>query len=131
MKHLKRFNEGGVYDDREKELFDFCSMYLIDLIDKGCTLKISYIGSDNYRFNLWNVNADRLSPTTIATASDIKDSLLPLIHMLKQEYDMDDIVFKIFKSLDKGYTVDDILSNCELEDDVIIVRVLFNIKFKK
>ncbi len=130
MKYIKGYSEGffgfdSRDDTKEKELLSFCKMYLVDLVDIGSSIRIEYSGPNHYTFNLFNID--------LPTWGDIKDSLIPFIEMLTKEYDIiSDVLFKgRYSNLAERYTVDEILSGCDLKDNYMIIRIIFDIKLKK
>ncbi len=84
MKHLKRFNESI----NEYDLKDFCETNLAYLMDDGLKVEPDfYFYSSKYRLVKlsWNGHTRKWN--------EIKDHIIPFLHRLRSEYELDEIYF--------------------------------------
>lgn len=93
MKFLKKYNENKIEDD----LLEYCNNYLAFLFDDGLHIKIS-----NYSSNLSYINIIIKS-----SWNDIKETIIPFIEMLNNDYGIEGLV----RINDKDYSPSDIIND--------------------
>jgi hypothetical protein len=115
---IRRFNE-----DTNKliELESFCKMYLAELIDEGCSIKVDISAHRNIlTVSIFNKK--------LISWDNIKDIFMPFLQMLDREYiRVSDIFFKGRRI----YPIEQLLSSeldNVLNDDYGVPRILFNVK---
>ena len=115
MKYLKKFNESFKF----KNLQEIIETHLIDLIDKGATVKCVEDGGKT-----WICNDITITLPDIETMhwKNIKDSIVPLVQILESDFNIKQINIYTWSgdyAVHSGYDCDNSKQLDEIGDDLL------------
>ena len=104
-----------------KEIEYVCKDYLVDLIDMGCSVRVSDTRSGTYTFSIYKQECFRFG--------DIKDSFIPFLEMISNNWEMSNFIIntrRIATNLVKTISEEYLKG---IDDDILIMRL--GIEFKE